>query len=103
MIAGHRVCSGRRMTSKQYATALTAYLGVGAVLMRRARQLQAINFSCRSVLISGGSRGLGFVIARPLAREGADVTLVGRDAEELARAQALLLSEGRAVTCLVKD
>jgi NAD(P)-dependent dehydrogenase (short-subunit alcohol dehydrogenase family) len=38
------------------------------------------------VVISGGSRGLGLVLARQLAAEGARLTLIARDENELRRA-----------------
>jgi NAD(P)-dependent dehydrogenase (short-subunit alcohol dehydrogenase family) len=61
--------------------------GVGAVLLARAwRQRGSYDFASRSVVITGGSRGLGLVIARELADEGARLTLVARDEDELARA-----------------
>src|SRR5262249_32345430 len=44
------------------------------------------SFSNRTVVITGGSRGLGLTIARLLAREGARLALLARDEEELARA-----------------
>jgi NAD(P)-dependent dehydrogenase (short-subunit alcohol dehydrogenase family) len=39
------------------------------------------------VLITGGSRGLGLVLARQFAEEGCRIALCARDAEELARAR----------------
>lgn len=44
----------------------------------------------RSYLITGGTDGLGLALARNLVAEGAHVAVCGRDAERLARAQALL-------------
>jgi NAD(P)-dependent dehydrogenase (short-subunit alcohol dehydrogenase family) len=61
--------------------------GVGLFLAARAwRASRAISFEGRVVVISGGSRGLGLVMARKLAAEGAKVALVARDPDELARA-----------------
>jgi short-subunit dehydrogenase len=37
-------------------------------------------------VITGGSRGLGLVLARQLAAEGARITLIARDESELRRA-----------------
>jgi len=61
--------------------------GVGLVLAARAfRASRAISFRDRVVVISGGSRGLGLLIARQLAAEGAKLALLARDPDELARA-----------------
>jgi NAD(P)-dependent dehydrogenase (short-subunit alcohol dehydrogenase family) len=54
------------------------------------RTRRAIDFRDKSVLIFGGSRGLGFVIARQLLDEGARVTLAARDQEELEHAKSEL-------------
>jgi short-subunit dehydrogenase len=47
-------------------------------------------FGQRSVVITGGSRGLGLALARRLLKQEANVTLLARDAEELLRAKELL-------------
>jgi NAD(P)-dependent dehydrogenase (short-subunit alcohol dehydrogenase family) len=59
---------------------------------RLARQRRAIDFAGRVVVITGGSRGLGLVMARQLAAEGARLCLLARDEEELARAREQFLS-----------
>ena len=46
---------------------------------KRALFLSAENFRGRSVVITGGSRGLGLLIARELGRQGARLTLAARD------------------------
>jgi NAD(P)-dependent dehydrogenase (short-subunit alcohol dehydrogenase family) len=61
---------------------------------RLARSRHAIDFAGRSVVITGGSRGLGLVIARQLAAEGARLCLLARDAGELIRARDELDSLG---------
>ena len=53
---------------------------------RLARGTRQIDFAGRVVVITGGSRGLGLVIARRLAAEGARLCLLARNQEELARA-----------------
>jgi NAD(P)-dependent dehydrogenase (short-subunit alcohol dehydrogenase family) len=55
----------------------------GRQLVRGSRQ---INFNDRVVVITGGSRGLGLVIARRLAAEGACLCLLARHEDELKRA-----------------
>ncbi len=42
------------------------------------------------VLISGGSRGLGLVMAKEYAQQGASLALLARDQEELARAKKIV-------------
>jgi NAD(P)-dependent dehydrogenase (short-subunit alcohol dehydrogenase family) len=59
---------------------------------RLARQRRAIDFAGRVVVITGGSRGLGLVMARQLAAEGARLCLLARDEEELARAREHFVS-----------
>ncbi len=44
----------------------------------------------RSVVITGGSRGLGMAIAEQFLSEGSNVTLLARDEAELGRAQSML-------------
>lgn len=48
-------------------------------------------FRGKSVLITGGSRGLGLALADELMAEGAHVSLLARDADELERAKNFLL------------
>ena len=47
-------------------------------------------FNGKVAVVTGGSRGLGFLIARELHRNGAKVAIVARSREELARAKAEL-------------
>lgn len=57
----------------------------------------------RRALITGGSRGIGFALARGLARAGAEIVLNGRDAESLAAACATLAAEGAKASAAVFD
>jgi NAD(P)-dependent dehydrogenase (short-subunit alcohol dehydrogenase family) len=79
---------------------------LGAALATRAwRSRRRMDFAGASVLIFGGSRGLGLVLARELAGEGARVTLAARDAAELERARADLEERGfqaRTVVCDIR-
>jgi NAD(P)-dependent dehydrogenase (short-subunit alcohol dehydrogenase family) len=78
----------------------------GFALSRLLRALRAIDFTGKPVLIFGGSRGLGLVIAREFAAEGARVTLAARNLDELERAQRDLAGLGTPaaiVRCDVRD
>jgi short-subunit dehydrogenase len=54
-------------------------------------------------LVAGGSRGLGLLIARELARRGFLPVLWARDAVELDRAVAVLREEGYDAAAMVRD
>lgn len=75
-----------RMTERQKQAVALGAVGVGALLAVRAWRRDDYDFSGKSVVITGGSRGLGLVMARELAGSGAKLTLTARDDEELQRA-----------------
>ncbi|MGW5304160.1 SDR family NAD(P)-dependent oxidoreductase [Streptomyces griseoluteus] len=60
-----------------------------------------------STLVTGGSRGLGLLIAGELAGRGCEVTILARDSEELGRAMGWVHRRTgrtvRAVVCDVRD
>ena len=62
-----------------------------------------INFRNRVVVITGGSRGLGLVLARQFASEGAKLAICARDEAELQIAQNELLEAGIPVLAQVCD
>jgi NAD(P)-dependent dehydrogenase (short-subunit alcohol dehydrogenase family) len=49
----------------------TAGIAAATMVRRRLREARALDFDGRVVVIAGGSRGLGLVLARRFAREGA--------------------------------
>lgn len=57
----------------------------------------------KRALITGGSRGLGRAMAQALAEVGADLLLVGREADNLDKARSELSSLGRNVDIIVGD
>jgi len=75
---------------------------VGGYLAWRALQPK-YDFRNRTVLITGGSRGLGLVLARQLAVSGARLALMARDQDELDRAAYELRSRGTRVWITAGD
>jgi NAD(P)-dependent dehydrogenase (short-subunit alcohol dehydrogenase family) len=74
--------------------------GAAALLAaaRGVRTRHAISFEGRVGVSTGGSRGLGLVLARQLAAEGARLCLLARDREELDRARAQLPETAEVLT-----
>ena len=90
-------------TTRAIGVTVAAVAASGFVLRRLIRSSRAIDFMGKSVLIVGGSRGLGLVIARELAAEGARLALAARDGDELDRARADLAERGFNATTIVCD
>jgi NAD(P)-dependent dehydrogenase (short-subunit alcohol dehydrogenase family) len=67
------------------------------------RQRPGESLEGQVALITGGSRGLGFLIARELAREGCRVAVCARDEAGLARARVRLEAEGAEVLTVACD
>src|SRR5947208_15144539 len=70
-----------------------------------SRAVRTAYYSLREkvVVITGGSRGLGLVLARHICAQGGSVALIARDADELARAKADLAARGGAVLTIECD
>jgi NAD(P)-dependent dehydrogenase (short-subunit alcohol dehydrogenase family) len=91
------------MTTKD-ALLIAGGVIVGAAFAAEARRArQAIDLDGRVALVTGGSRGLGLLIARELGRQGADVVLLARDQVELERAVRKLREEGIDASFVVSD
>jgi short-subunit dehydrogenase len=74
--------------------------GVGAVLVAKTiiNKTREMDLRGQVVLITGGSRGLGLVMAREFAAQGAQIAICARDMEELERAKTdLEKRDGREV------
>jgi NAD(P)-dependent dehydrogenase (short-subunit alcohol dehydrogenase family) len=81
---------------QRLAIGIVAGVAGAATLARMMRGRRAISFTDRVVVITGGSRGLGLVLARQFADEGARLCLLARDAGELLRAREELEARGAA-------
>jgi NAD(P)-dependent dehydrogenase (short-subunit alcohol dehydrogenase family) len=95
----------RSRRPSRVAVAPVAALGLLAAreLWRRRRRW---DLRGRTVLITGGSRGLGLLIARELVAQGARVAVGARDEETLDRARRDLMGRGglvAAISCDVTD
>ena len=81
-------------------------LGAGAVVLFAWSRLRRYSLRDKVVLVTGGARGLGFVLAKKLAERGAKLVLCARDEHSLAEAHRDLESRGAqvlAVPCDVRD
>ena len=78
-------------------------LAVGLALSYRALKRSTYSFAGRTAIVTGGSRGLGFELARQLAAAGARVWLVARSSEALERAAAVLREDGASVETVAAD
>ena len=65
--------------------------------------MSRFSFRDKVAVVTGGSRGLGLIIARELCQRGAHVILIARDATELARAKAGLDEYGTEVLAIQCD
>ncbi len=81
--------------NKGLAVGLAAGLGAAVIATRLSRARLGLSFEDRVVVITGGSRGLGLVLARIFMDEGARVVLLARDLDELERARLELEARGR--------
>jgi NAD(P)-dependent dehydrogenase (short-subunit alcohol dehydrogenase family) len=76
------------------AAAAAAYL---------ARQRRRMDFSGKTIVITGGSRGLGLELARGFAAEGANIVLLARDRQQLTEAEREIKRIGVRVASLSCD
>jgi short-subunit dehydrogenase len=96
------------MTSRSTASRLLPIAaGIGGLFavrtLLRKRRARAFDLAGKVVLITGGSRGLGLVMARQLADEGARLAICARHDDQLARAEAELRGMGAEVLALHCD
>jgi NAD(P)-dependent dehydrogenase (short-subunit alcohol dehydrogenase family) len=80
----------------------------GALLLGAWQAIHMIRTSRYSLrdkvaVITGGSRGLGLVLARHICAQGGSVALIARDPDELARAKADLAPRGGTVLTIECD
>ncbi len=93
------------MTNAAKTALLWTAAGLGALAAGRAllRYQRRYTLRGKTALVTGGSRGLGLVLARELASEGMRVAICARDAEELDRARLDLEGRGARVLAIPCD
>ena len=75
----------------------------GAAAAYMARQLRCMDFCGKTIVITGGSRGLGLELAREFAAEGANIVLLARDRDQLTEAERELKPTGVRVVTMSCD
>jgi short-subunit dehydrogenase len=83
--------------------AIIAAVVVAAWLILRAASAAAFPIRDKVFLITGGSRGLGLVLAREVCRRGGKVSILARNMEELGRAEEDLKKRGGTVLAIACD
>jgi len=91
------------MTRKQSVFAVGGMILGASLAARQLRSLRALDLTDRIVLITGGSRGLGLLMAREAGHQGAHVVIAARDEAELLRAQRDLQAHDICASILVAD
>jgi len=91
--------------SVQSNTVKTAAIALGAVALGRFlwRRWNEYDLHGKTVLVTGGSRGLGLVLAREFAANGARVAICARDEQELQTASEDLQNRGAEVAAIKCD
>lgn len=82
-----------------------AAAGLGVFLVARsiAKELTRFQLGGKVVLITGGSRGFGLVLARHLAQRGARLAITARSGDDLELARQALDSMGAEVIAMTAD
>ena len=94
-----------RMQKRAQKFGLLSAAGVALWVCSAAiqRYSRRYNLQGKNVLITGGSRGLGLLLAREFCREGARVAICARDQQELGRARLVLTADGYEVLPVACD
>lgn len=81
-------------------------IGAAAVVAKSIKSSRKLQLKDKVILITGGSRGLGLILARELSEYGAETVICGRSEETLRKASADLASisgDYLAIPCDITD
>lgn len=84
-----------RMADRTILPGLIGFTRLGYILGKRRRPVASALYTGRTMVLTGGTSGIGRAAARELVRRGANLVVVGRDGEKL---NGLLDSLGRLKT-----
>ena len=82
---------------------LSMVAGAAGLALGLRRTSSSFRYAGKVVAITGGSRGLGLVMARQLAKSGARIAFCARDGGEVERARAELATGGADVLGVIGD
>lgn len=68
-------------------------IGAAALITKAIKSPEKLQLADKVILITGGSRGLGLILARKLSEYGADIVICGRSEETLRKASEDLASK----------
>jgi len=89
--------------TRKLVTAAAFVAGAGAAYRLMVREARRISFRDRVAVITGGSRGLGLVLARQLAAEHARLAILARNEDGLERAVRDIAARGAEVVGIPCD
>lgn len=95
--------SRKKNMTKGLGTIATLAAGAAGVALLTRSLSSRYELQNKTVLITGGSRGLGLVMAREFGRRGALLAICARDSAELGRAAADLRANGCSVLSFACD
>src|SRR5215210_1832787 len=101
--AGQGGRSAGRFRRKSDRTRLMLAAGLCSLWAVRQLRLSSYTMWGKTVLITGGSRGLGLALAREAVAQGAQVAICGRDPGSLERARHSLSLSGADVLAIPCD
>ncbi len=99
----HIACVRFQLMKARTALQIAGGLGAWATIRGLVRQRRKLALRGRVVIVTGGSRGLGLVMARQLVGHGARVAICARHPDELERARTDLVERGGEIYASVCD